>query len=103
MKPMNNMPPGGLGGIPLLGQQPRPEQQQQQVVAAIQQAAQQLSLGIYSRIASEYLSSRESHQELEIEQLHHLARDSHMVARCYFEGLGLAKFEETKAKEANSS
>ena len=93
MRPIDNIPPNL--GVPLLGQQ----QQQQQQLAAIQQAVNQLSMGIYSHAATCYVETRDAHQTIDPDKLQQLARDSMIAARAYFEGLGIARFEE---KGANS-
>lgn len=85
---VNNMPNMPGAGVPLLGQQ----QQQQQ--AAIQQAVQQLSIGIYTQSAAQYVSNHDLDQVLEPRRMELLARDSQRAARAYFEGLGIAKFED---------
>ena len=90
-----------VGKIPILGQNNTP---QQAALAAINQAVQQLSLGIYSRLAGDYIASRDTHQPAEREHLQQLARDSQVAAQAFFEGLGVAQFStpEDKDKERPS-
>ena len=80
------------GRIPMLGQQ------RQQAEAGIQQAAQQLSLGIYARIAAEMLDPE---QPANPEHLRHLAKQSMLAARCYFEGIGV--IQRTAGPEAEGT
>lgn len=88
MQPPPNVP--GFGAAPL------PGHHEQQARAEIMQAVQQLSLGIYSHLAVNYIGSRDQHQPTEREQLEQLARDSHVAAQAYFEGLGVVQFQESK-------
>lgn len=92
------VPPGQVGPfkVPLLGQQQAQEQTQQaQARAGILQAVQQLSLQIYVQLATEHLGTRDgSLQESDHKQrLQQLARESHLAAKAYFEGLGMVSFE----------
>ena len=81
---MNNRPPGVQ--IPLLGQQ------QQAANQAIMQAVNQLSIGIYSHLATAHISGRDEHQAVDPDKLRQLAKDSQVAAKAYFEGLGVAQF-----------
>ena len=80
-----NLP--GMTSAPLLGHR------EQQAKAGIMQAAQQLSLGIYSQLAATYIGSRDECEAVEPERLRQIAKDSHAAAQAYFEGLGIVQFE----------
>ena len=77
--------------VPVLGQRQQAAEQQ------IQQAAQQLSLSIYSRIAAEMLDPE---RPADPAHLRHLAQQSMTAARCYFEGLGV--IEQAKPTDATA-
>ena len=82
---MNRAPNVPPLGVPLIGQQ------QQQALAAINQAVQQLSFTIYTQVATAHIATRDpSHQQLDLDRLQQLARDSRTAAEAFFEGLGLA-------------
>jgi len=74
------MPPSGM---PTLGQQPHNPQN------AILQSLQELSLEIYCRVAAEQITRDD--QIADIERLQQLARDSHVAAKAFFQGLGVAQ------------
>jgi len=80
---MQQVPP--FGQVPVLGQQQRQAQQ------GIMQAVHSLALGIYSRMAAEYLYES---ADADAERLHRLAKHSLAAARAYFEGLGVAQFDQ---------
>lgn len=72
--------------IPLIGQQ------QKQAEHAIGQAIEQLSLSLYAQVASSRLATAGGDQDQET--LHKLARDAHRAAQAYFEGRGMASFQQ---------
>ena len=75
-----------FGQVPLIGQRQQPNQQQMQ--QQVQAAVAQLSMGIYSQIATDYI--RVGGWELvSQDRLRQLAKDSQTAARCYFEGIGV--------------
>ena len=86
MKPPPNMPPFG-GQVPIIGQQQ--QQQQQQIQQQLQAAIGQVSLGIYSHLATAYITTRDKHQNVDQNQLRELAKDAQIAAHCYFEGIGI--------------
>ncbi len=86
MKPPPNMPQFG-GRVPIIGQQQ--QQQQQQMQAQLQAAIGQVSLGIYSHLATAYITTRDKHQSVDQDQLRQLAKDAQIAARAYFEGIGV--------------
>jgi len=71
--------------IPHFGQAPILGQRQQQMQAQVQAAIGQLSMGIYSQLASAHIAT----QSVDLDRLRQLAKDSQVAARCYFEGLGI--------------
>ena len=73
-------------GVPIIGNQDAAAK------ASIMQAVQQLSLGIYTRVAAECLVSLSRPNQVLPETLQELAKDSHTAAQAYFEGLGVATF-----------
>lgn len=99
---MNALPPrqGPVppGAVPLLGQR------EAQAKAGIMQAVGQLSLQIYVQLATRHTHSctdichTSSHQESDRKQFQQLARDSQLAAKAYFEGLGIAQFEEAPSQ-----
>ena len=76
-----NMPQ--FGKAPILGQ--RQQQMEQQIQAAIAQ----LSMGVYSALATSHVNTRDEHQSVDQDRLRQLAKDSQAAARCYFEGIGV--------------
>ncbi len=86
MKPLPNMPQFG-GQVPIIGQQQ--QQQQQQMQAQLQAAIGQVGLGIYSHLATAYITTRDKHQSVDQEQLRQLAKDAQLAAHCYFEAIGV--------------
>jgi len=79
--------------IPLLGQQQTEQQREKLKRAAIEQAVQQLSFTIYTQAAAARVVTLDRpHQQLDLKQLHQLARDSHTAAQAFFEGLGVVEF-----------
>jgi len=74
--------------------------QQQQVQQQLQAAMGQLSLGIYSQLATACLTPLNMQADLpplsssEQKRLRRLARDSQTAARCYFEGIGVIQQEK---------
>lgn len=76
-----------FGQVPLIGQ--RQQQNQQQIQAQVQAAIGQLSIGIYSQLASAHVATRDEHQTVDQEQLRKLAKDAQMAALAYFEGIGV--------------
>jgi hypothetical protein len=94
---MNTPPPmpqfGGGSRAHLLGQRQQPAE------AQILQAVGQLSLGIYSHLATAHLATLDRpHQEADSPTLQQMARDAKTAAEAYFEGLGIATFRQP-AKE----
>jgi len=87
------MPQFGAGGrAHILGQ--RKDRAEQQIL----QAVSQLSLGIYSHLATAHLATLDRpRQEADRETLQQMARDAQTAAQCYFEGLGLAQFKQQEA------
>ena len=93
MMPHTLPPPNNR--VPMLGQRQQAAEQQ------IQQAAQQLSLSIYSRIAAEMLDPE---RPADPAHLRHLAQQSMVASRCYFEGLGgIERQEGPKAPDATQT
>lgn len=89
---MNGQIPPGLGAVPTIGQQRKATEQ------AISQAVQGLSLQIYTRLAATEISSSPltaaATEAEHMDRLQQLARDSHAAAKAFFEGLGVAEFDE---------
>ena len=81
-----------FGQVPLIGQRQQPNQQQMQ--AQVQAAIGQLSIGIYSQLASAHVATRDEHQSVDREQLQKLAKDAQTAALAYFEGIGVVKQNE---------
>ncbi len=91
MQPPPNIPQFG-GPVPLIGQQQQQQQQkQQQMQAQVQAAIGQVGLGIYTHLATAYITTRDKHQSVDQDQLRQLAKDSQLAAHCYFEGIGVLK------------
>jgi hypothetical protein len=84
--PPNNMPQ--FSQVPLLNQRQRPTQGQLQA-AQVQAAIGQISMGIYSQLATTHIATRDEHQSADQEKLRQLAKDSQVAARCFFEGIGV--------------
>jgi hypothetical protein len=85
---MQQVPPLGQH-LPVLGQQQRAAQ------AGVMQAVQGLSLGIYSRLATQYIAAHGfEHIAYDPKQLKDIAHVSQAAARAYFEGLGIASFSK---------
>ncbi len=82
-----------LPRVPHMGQAPLIGQQQQQAQMAIRQAMQELSIGIYSGLATAHIAGRDEHQEVDSAQLRRIAADSMAAARSYFEGIGVIEPE----------
>lgn len=95
MQSLPNMPQFG-GPVPIIGQQQ--QQQQQQMQAQIQAAIGQVSLGIYSQLATAYITTRDNHQSVDQDQLRQLAKDAQLAAHCYFEGIGVLKQNQGEPK-----
>jgi len=77
--------------IPQFGQAPLIGQRQQQMQAQVQAAIGQLSIGIYSQLASAHVGTRDEHQTVDKKQLRKLAKDAQIAALAYFEGIGVVK------------
>ena len=77
-----------LQSVPVLGQQ------QTAIKASLMQALHQLSTRIYATLAAEYVSSRLADGP-DPAQLELLAKHSQQAAQSYFQGIGLATFQET--------
>lgn len=85
--------------VPFLGQQQQPTQAQ--VEAAVQQGIRQMSAGIYSQLATTYISHAlerlaaggADRPDVDAGCLRHLAKDSLTAAQCYFEGVGVLQTE----------
>lgn len=77
-----------LPRIPPMGQAPLIGQQQQQAQMAIQQAMEEMSVGIYSGLATAHIASRDDHLDIDCARLRRMAADSMAAARAYFEGIG---------------
>ena len=91
MQPPPNMPQ--FGQAPIIGQR------QQHMQAQVEAAIGQVSLGIYSQLATSYIGTRDEHQSLDKDQLRQLAKDALIAARCYFEGIGVIQQEAQKEEE----
>ena len=79
--------------VPMLGQgQTRPEAQHQAQQAAVSQAVQQMSMGIFSRIAARTINGGDADEA----RLQQVARDSMTAARCYFEAMGVIERQPPK-------
>ena len=78
-----------FGQATILGQQ-----QQQKLQAQIQAAMNQLSLQIYTHLATAHIATRDLHNAVDQEQLRQLAKDSQVAGRCYFEGIGVIQREK---------
>ena len=85
---MNGRPPNN---IPLIGQQ------RAQAEAGIMQAAQQLSLTIYTPSAIAYIAGRDDHQEVDTKRLEQMARDSQTAAQTFFETLAGVQFKKPES------
>ena len=100
MRPPNMQPPNfsprGLNSAPIIGQQ------QQQQKAQLLQAVGQLSIGIYSQLAAQVIVAQHEGEPIPEELLRSLARDCHQAAKCYFEGLGVATFQQPEKGEDNA-
>lgn len=82
-----------LPRVPHMGQAPLIGQQQQQAQMAIRQAMQEMSVGIYSGLATAHIASRDKHQEVDCAHLQRVAADSLAAARAYFVGVGVISAE----------
>lgn len=80
-----------LNNVPILGQQ------QEQATAGIVHAVQALSLGIYSRVVVPFVASQDATTAEKSARMQQLARDSMTAAKAYFEGLGIAQFEQKES------
>ncbi len=80
--------------MPQFGQAPIIGQQQQKLQAQIQAAMNQLSLQIYTHLATAHIATRDLHNAVDQEQLRQLAKDSQVAGRCYFEGIGVISREK---------
>ena len=74
--------------IPLIGQRP------QNRAAQIQATIAQLSLGIYTQLATAHIATRDQHQAVDQDRLRQLAKDAAAAGRCYFEGIGVIQQEK---------
>jgi len=74
-----------MNQVPLIGRQQ--EQAKQEIMATMTQ----LSLGIYSHLATAYIGTIDTHQSLDEGHLRSLARHSQVAATAYFEGIGVIK------------
>lgn len=74
--------------VPILGQSLTREQAAKIEIA---QAINSLSLGIYSQLAVAHLASRDVHQDVGQATLRGMAKNAHLAAQMYFEGLGIIK------------
>ena len=85
---MQGMPQMPQFQVPLVGQEQK--QAKQHILAAVEQ----LSLGIYSHLATSHIATRDQgiDQPIDAEHLQQLARDSHAAGQAYFVGRGLASF-----------
>ena len=97
---MDTPQPHQFAHVPLIGQ--RQQQNQQQMQAQIQAAINQLSIGIYSQLASAHVATRDEHQTVDREQLQKLAKDAQTAALAYFEGIGVVKQNEPKKDEIDA-
>ena len=79
------------GQVPVLGQAPTREQAAQM---AIMQSLNQLSLALYTNLATTEIARLDSYQELDRDRLKDLAKSSSEAAKAYFEGLGIAQFND---------
>jgi len=80
------------GRVPTIGAQ------RAAVEAAVSQAAQQLSLTIYSHLAVSHIASRDQHQTVEPEKLRQLARDAQDAGTAFFQGIGVIPSDSGKTK-----
>lgn len=87
---------GVPGGIPVIGQRPS----QQEMQARLTQAVSQMATAIYVQVASAHVASRDEHQFVDREHLQQHAKDAQMAAKAYFEGIGVATFQDAPAKPA---
>ena len=85
---MNIRPPNG---IPVIGQQKALAE------AGIMQAVQQLSMSIYTQVASDYLSGNVRCETIDTAHLQQVARDAQKSAQAFFEGLGVATFSKPES------
>jgi len=77
------------GPVPLLGQA------EEAARAGILHAVRALSMQIYCQLASAHVGTRDRpHQEVDADLLRQLARDSQSAAEAYFEGIGVAQFQQ---------
>ena len=93
---MKTPQPPQFGQVPLIGQ--RQQQSQQQVQAQVQAAINQLSIGIYSQLASSHVATRDKHETIDQEKLRKLAKDAQTAALAYFEGIGLVQQKQGDEK-----
>lgn len=89
---MQTVPPQPHGmRVPILGQQkPSPEQMRMQIM----QAMSALSMGIYTQLASAYITHIDEHQEFDEEHLRETAKRCQLAAQAYFEGLGIIEVKQ---------
>lgn len=72
--------------VPLIGQQPT---QKQAAEIQVMQAINHLSLGIYSHLAVGHIATVDVHETIDTVELQQMAKNSHLAAKAYFEGLGV--------------
>jgi hypothetical protein len=87
---MSQIPP-----LPQFGQAPLIGQREKHVQTQVQAAIAQLSQGIYVQLASGHVATRNSPQAVDPEKMRQLAKNSVVAARCYFEGVGVIKQEDS--------
>jgi hypothetical protein len=80
--------------MPQFGQAPIIGQRQQQIRTQVHAAIGQLSMGIYSQLATCYLSTQDMNQSIDQDQLRKLAKYAQVAGKCYFEGLGVIEQEK---------
>lgn len=93
---VNGAIPGQIplqGQVPLLGR-PQGPSKEQQVQMQVMQGVHQIATAIFEKLAISYIESVDWMQDLDRERLRQLARDSRSAAQAYFEGLGIASFEQ---------
>ena len=89
--PMMPQMPQIPGGIPLVGHGPSREEQAR---AGILQAANQMSLAMYSELAIRHIAMRDDHEDVCAEDLRQLAKHCQLAAKAYFVGLGICTFDD---------
>ena len=74
--------------VPVIGQQKQAAQQ------ALAQAVQQMTVDIYTQMAADHIGGRVMGETINVKQLQEMARSAQKAAQAFFEGLGVASFQE---------